>query len=71
MGKKRLDRRNFRREAAEKRQAARNIMTPQEQLDRLDRMLGKGKGAVKERARLAEIIRKAAGKAKEDAKVEK
>jgi len=46
------ERLNARQEAAAKR-------TPQEQLKRLDMMFGKGKGATKERAKLAARINKA------------
>ncbi len=47
-----------RKEAAE-RQAVRDGLTPQQQIDRLDRKLGKDKGAAKERARLAVKIKQA------------
>lgn len=44
------------REAAEERQAASAALSPQERLDRLDRKLGKGMGACKERARLQRLL---------------
>ena len=44
--------REIRREEAEVRQAARDQLTPQQQLEVLDRRLGKDEGAVKERVRL-------------------
>ncbi len=45
-----------RREQAVERQATADGRTPQEQLTRLDDMFGKGKGAQKERGRLAKRI---------------
>jgi hypothetical protein len=44
------------RKAAEERQEARNARTPQQQLQRLDKLLGIGQGAKKERARLQALI---------------
>lgn len=44
---------------ANERQEARAKRTPQEQLKRLDEMLGEGKGAAKERARLEAAIKSA------------
>ena len=41
------------------RKALRDQLTPQEQIRVLDERLGKGKGAIKERARLAKQIEKA------------
>lgn len=46
-----------RKEGAE-RQEAWSKLTPQQQLDELDRRLGKGVGATKQRARLALVIEK-------------
>lgn len=45
-----------RRKEAEERNKVRAKRNPQEQLARLDKMLGEGKGAVKERKRLKEQI---------------
>ncbi len=45
-----------RRTAAEARQADRAKRTPQQQLSQLDKLYGPGKGAVRERARLAAQI---------------
>lgn len=61
-------RRTARREDAQERQTERNERTPQEQLAILDRRLGKGVGATKERAKLAELIEKQgeSGEKKED-----
>lgn len=50
-------RRDERRESAIERQAARDARSHQQQLERLDRMFGKGKGAAKERARLRALIK--------------
>ena len=49
---------------AKERKEAANGRTPQEQLARLDDMLGKGKGAVKERAKLAKRIEEVKNKPK-------
>lgn len=51
-----------RRSSAAERQAAADLRTPQQQLARLDHMYGKGQGAAKERAKLAEKIAKAKAK---------
>lgn len=45
-----------RREEAEARQEKHNLLTPRQKLEKLDRRLGKDKGASKERARLQKII---------------
>tara|TARA_B100000131_G_scaffold290440_1_gene303206 strand:+ start:665 stop:871 length:207 start_codon:yes stop_codon:yes gene_type:complete len=55
---------------AKERNAARAALTDQQQLDRLDKILGAGVGATKERARLAKRIeggakKKASSKKKE------
>jgi Spy/CpxP family protein refolding chaperone len=42
---------------AGERQAVREVLTPQQQLAVLDRRLGKGIGAARERARLAKSIK--------------
>lgn len=57
-------RRDVRRIDAETRQMGRDSLTPQEQLDLLDRRLGKGKGAVKERAKLKKAMEPKASKPK-------
>jgi|TARA_R110000787_G_scaffold18041_1_gene55691 hypothetical protein len=44
--------RDRRKADAELREEARAKLSPQQQLERLDTLLGKGEGAVKERARL-------------------
>tara|TARA_Y100001937_G_C6997548_1_gene274941 strand:+ start:35 stop:226 length:192 start_codon:yes stop_codon:yes gene_type:complete len=49
---------------AKERNAARAALTDQQQLDRLDKILGAGVGAVKERARLAKRIEASASKKK-------
>jgi hypothetical protein len=49
--------RERRRAAAELREEARANLSPQQQLERLDALLGEGKGAVKERARLEKKLR--------------
>lgn len=51
-GGPRPDLREFRQKEARERQAGRDELTPKEQLKKLDQMLGAGKGAKKERARL-------------------
>lgn len=48
--------RKNRQEEAQERNAARTALTDQQQLDRLDKVLGAGAGATKERARLAKRI---------------
>jgi len=50
--RKGLEDRERRRDAAEERAEARAALSPQQQLERLDALLGEGTGAVKERARL-------------------
>jgi len=47
-----IEDRDRRRDAAELREEARAKLSPQQQLERLDALLGEGVGAVKERARL-------------------
>lgn len=59
-------RRKLRREEALERAQARSDRSHQEQLARLDRLFGKGKGAAKERARLAGEIEKAAAAKKKE-----
>ena len=49
--------RERRRFAAEDRAEARANLTAQQQLDKLDALLGEGKGAVKERKRLEKQLR--------------
>tara|TARA_B100000085_G_scaffold250305_1_gene246546 strand:- start:172 stop:363 length:192 start_codon:yes stop_codon:yes gene_type:complete len=49
---------------AKERNAARAALTDQQQLDRLDKILGVGVGAAKERARLAKRIEAGASKKK-------
>jgi hypothetical protein len=56
---KRPDNYELRVKEALERSEAREHLTDAEQLERLDRRLGKGVGAVKERARLAMRMRKA------------
>ena len=53
MSKARRDRLKERQEDALERHEARSARSNSEQIAHLDRILGKGKGAVKERARLA------------------
>jgi hypothetical protein len=48
----------LRRKSARQRKEARDALTDQQQLDRLDKLLGVGKGAKKERARLTGRIAK-------------
>lgn len=47
-----------RQESAKKLREARAKLTDQQQLNKLDKMFGKGKGATKERAKLKDRIRK-------------
>ncbi len=70
MSKVRRDRLKERQEDALERQEARASRSNSEQIAHLDRILGKGKGAVKERARLAkqEAAPKKATKSKAKAK---
>lgn len=49
-------RKETRREEAKERQAERDKRTTQQQLDRLNQVLGEGQGATKERARLQKMI---------------
>jgi hypothetical protein len=48
--------RQERREEALTRQEERNQRTPKQQIQHLDKILGKGQGATKERARLAKMM---------------
>lgn len=58
MGRRlRRDFQDSRRESAKERREAREDRSPKEQLDHLDRILGKGKGAAKERAKLLKLIK--------------
>lgn len=45
-----------RKAAAEQRKAERAARTPKQQLERLDKLLGPGVGAVKERAKLQKLL---------------
>ena len=49
----RPDRKKFRQEEARERQAAHDAMSLVEKIEKLDRLLGKGLGATRERRRLA------------------
>ena len=53
---------DLKREEANARQAERNKRTPQQQINRLDDMLGKDVGANKERLRLYKAIKESATK---------
>ena len=55
--RKGLEDRDRRREAAEDRAEQRANRTAQQQLDKLNALLGEGEGAVKERARLEKQLR--------------
>jgi len=55
--RKGLEDKDRRREAAEDRAEQRENRTAQQQLDKLDALLGEGVGAVKERARLEKQLR--------------
>ncbi len=57
MSRKRNDRRSIRQEEAIERQNTRNSLTPAQQIEHLDNILGEGKGAKKERARLEHLIK--------------
>lgn len=57
MGKTRRSKKQ-RREEAEIRATERSSVTPRQQLDKLDRLFGKGKGAQKERVRLKKQLQK-------------
>ena len=56
MSNNRNDIKSIRRKEAEERMAEREKRSPKEQLDFLDRKLGKGKGAKRERTRLLQQI---------------
>jgi hypothetical protein len=45
-----------RQDEADKRAEKRSKLTPKQQLNRLDKKLGKGKGAIRERARLVKQL---------------
>lgn len=53
-----------RRESAAQRKLEREKLSDQDQLDKLDEILGKGKGAVRERAKLSDSIKAAESKGK-------
>jgi len=55
--RKGLEDRDRRRDAAEERAEKRANLTAQQQLDKLDALLGEGVGAVKERARLEKQLK--------------
>jgi hypothetical protein len=55
--RKGLEDRDRRRDAAEERAEKRANLTAQQQLDKLNALLGEGVGAVKERARLEKQLR--------------
>ena len=71
MARTRPDRLEERREDAKERQEAADERTPYEQLTRLDRMFGSGKGAKKERAKLAKKIESLKVAKKEESSEEK
>lgn len=56
MAENRNDRKYIRQEEAKERQKKRDKRSPKEQLNRLDNLLGKEVGAVKERSRLQAAI---------------
>jgi hypothetical protein len=56
MAKPRTDRKAARIAAMQQRQKEWQTLSPKEQLKALDKRLGKGKGAAKQRARLAEKL---------------
>lgn len=57
---------DLRRATAKERQAASDKLTPQQRLARLDSVLGPGKGAAKERAKLAAKLEPKAEKPKKE-----
>ena len=65
-----VNHRQLRQEKALDRESLRSTRTPQEQLKRLDELLGVGVGAVKERARLARLIEQKAKRVESTEEVE-
>ena len=54
-----MSRKEKRREEAEKRNTRWRAMTPEKQLEELDKRLGKGKGAKKQRSKLLKKLKEA------------
>lgn len=63
--------REQRRQAAEERQAVRDKLSPDQQLARLDALLGENQGATKERLRLHQEIARGEKKEKKKSKKKK
>ena len=63
--------RERRRQAAEERQAVRDKLSPDQQLARLDALLGENQGATKERLRLHQEIARGEKKEKKKSKKKK
>jgi len=63
-------RKNLRREEGNERDAETAKLSPQQRLERLDRRLGEGVGAVKERARLTQLMASASQKKAAEKQVE-